>query len=707
MSKTGNSAKDNLSTTQEELLSSEIRYRRLFEAARDGILILDSATLKIIDVNLYMTEMMGYSRDEFIGREVCEFGIPGDKEKNQAVFQKLRETGFIRYYHLPLQNKDGMIWQVEFICNAYQEGNRQVIQCNIRDMTARDQLERALFQLAEHLEVEKARLIEAQSLAKAGSWEMDLQNNKLTWSDETYRIFEIDPAEFGATYEAFLELLPPDERAVVNKAYTESVANHRPYTIEHRLRMKDNRIKVVLEHCRTFYDEEGKPIRSVGTVQDITDRKLIEDQILFNALHDDLTGLANRKLFMQHLHTAIKYGKRHLDSKFAVLFLDIDRFKVVNDSMGHVEGDKLLEQIARRLESSIRTSDLVARIGGDEFTILLTPIADESDALQIAERIQENLKGGFDLTKREIFTSASIGITFSTAKYTHAEDMLRDADIAMYRAKAAGKAQYQVFNPEMHKEALELIQMEIELQQALVRQEFLLYYQPIIDLKTNNIIAFEALVRWHHPTRGMILPGEFIPIAEETGLIPSFGKWIINESCRQLREWQISKQVPSSLMMSVNLSSKQFQQPFLVEQVSEALKTTGLNANCLKLEITESYILGNVETAVEMMNSLRTLGVKICLDDFGTGYSSLSYLQHLPIDYLKIDHSFINQIAKGEDAAEIVYTIIKLAQNLKVKVIAEGIETTHQLAKLQQLNCEYGQGYFFSKPLEAEAVSFY
>ncbi len=707
MSKTDNSAKDNLSTTQEELPNSEIRYRRLFEAARDGILILDSATLKIIDVNLYMTEMVGYSRDELIGREVWELGIPGDKEKNQAVFQKLRETGFVRYYHLPLETKGGVTWQVEFICNGYQEGNRQVIQCNIRDMTARDRLEQALLQLAENLEIEKARLIEAQSLAKAGSWELDVQNNKLTWSDETYRIFEIDPAEFGATYEAFLELLPPDERAVVNKAYTESVANHRPYTIEHRLRMKDNRIKVVLEHCRTFYDEEGKPIRSVGTVQDITDRKLIEEKLLFNALHDDLTGLANRKLFMQHLHTAIKYSKRHLDSKFAVLFLDIDRFKVVNDSLGHVEGDNLLEQIARRLESSIRPSDLVARIGGDEFTILLTPLADESDAMQIAGRIQDNLKGGFHLAEREIFTSASIGITFSTSKYTHAEDMVRDADIAMYRAKAAGKAQYQVFNPEMHKEALELIQMEIELQQALVRQEFLLYYQPIIDLETNTIIAFEALVRWHHPTRGMVLPGEFIPMAEETGLIFQLGKWIINESCRQLREWQISKQVPSSLMISVNLSSKQFQQPLLVEQVAEALETTGLNSSCLKLEITESYILGNPEMAVAMMNSLRALGIKICLDDFGTGYSSLSYLQQLPIDYLKIDQSFVSQMTNDEEAAAIIHTIIELARNLKVKVIAEGIETAPQLAKLQQLNCEYGQGHFFSKPMEAQAASFY
>lgn len=707
MSKTDNSAKDTLSTTQEELRNSEIRYRRLFESARDGVLILDSGTLKIIDVNLYMTEMMGYSRDEFIGREVWEFGIPGHKEKNQAAFQRLRETGFIRYYDMPLETKDGVSWQVEFVCNVYQEGNRQVIQCNIRDMTARNQLEEELRQLAENLEKEKARLVEAQLLAKAGSWEMDLQNNTLTWSDEIYRIFEIEPTEFGATYEAFLELLPPDEQAVVNKAYTQSIANHKPYTIEHRLRMKDNSIKIVHEYCQTFYDEEGKPIRSVGTVKDITERKLIEEQLLYNALHDDLTGLANRKLFMEHLHVAIKHSKRHLDTIFAVLFLDIDRFKVVNDSLGHVEGDKLLEQIARRLESSLRLSDLVARIGSDEFAILLTPLDDEIDARQIAERIQENLKGGFDLTEREIFTSASIGITLSTAKYTHAEDMLRDADIAMYRAMAGGKAQYQVFTPEMHKEALEQIQMEIELRQALVRQEFLIHYQPIINLDTNTIIAFESLIRWQHPTRGMVLPKEFIPMAEETGLIFQLGKWIINESCRQLREWQISNQAASSLMISVNLSSKQFQQPLLVEQVAEALETTGLNSGCLKLEITESYILGNPEMAIAMINGLRSLGVKICLDDFGTGYSSLSYLHQLPIDYLKIDHSFINQIAKGEDAAEIVYTIIKLAQNLKVKVIAEGIETAFQLARLQQLNCEYGQGYFFSKPLEAEAVSFY
>nr|MDQ3324105.1 bifunctional diguanylate cyclase/phosphodiesterase [Acidobacteriota bacterium] len=356
--------------------------------------------------------------------------------------------------------------------------------------------------------------------------------------------------------------------------------------------------------------------------------------------------------------------------------------------------------IARRLESCVRTGDLVARLGGDEFVILLGELAETGEALLVAERIQNDLKHSFDLGGGEIFITTSIGIALSTAGHEKADDMLRDADIAMYHAKAKGKAQYQVFDQAMRERAVMQLQFETEMRRALEHGEFCLHYQPIINLETNNLVGFEALVRWKHPTRGTIEPKEFIATAEENRLILPLGKWILYESCRQLREWQNNNALALALMVSVNLSCKQFLQFDLAEQVAAALRATGLNPSCLKLEITESHIMENTEMAIAMLNHLRALGVEISLDDFGTGYSSLSYLHRFPVDYLKIDRSFVNRMMESKENGEIVHTIIRLAQNLKMKVIAEGVETAEQLARLNQLNCEYGQGYLFSKPLE-------
>lgn len=454
-------------------------------------------------------------------------------------------------------------------------------------------------------------------------------------------------------------------------------------------------------------NEDGIVTGSMRVFTDITERKIAEEQLMHDALHDALTGLANRTLFMHHLRMTIERGKRNKQNLFAVLFLDFDRFKVINDSLGHAEGDKLLKYIARRLEACTRTVDLVARLGGDEFVILLGELSETGEALLVAERILSDLKSSFDLGGSEVFISTSIGITLSTSGHTKAEDMLRDADIAMYRAKANGKAQYQVFDQEMHQQAVMQLQFETDMRHALERGEFRLHYQPIVDLETQQLVGFEALVRWQHPERGMVSPMVFIPTAEENRMILPLGKWILNESCRQLKEWQDENPAAEHLMISVNLSCKQFLQPDLVEQVASALRETGLNPACLKLEITESYIMENTEAAVATMNRLRSLGIEISLDDFGTGYSSLSYLHRLPIDYLKIDRSFVSNMGESKENSEIVYTIIKLAQNLKMKVIAEGIETDEQLAQLHLLNCEYGQGFYFSKPLEAEKTKIF
>lgn len=474
---------------------------------------------------------------------------------------------------------------------------------------------------------------------------------------------------------------------------------------EARLRKKSGEMLWVLVSGAPIIDEHGKLTGTLGMFMDISERKRVESQLLHDAFHDGLTGLANRALFMDHLRMTIERGKSRHSNFHAVLFLDFDRFKVINDSLGHTEGDELLKQIARRLESVTRTGDLLARLGGDEFVILLSEMLVADDAIQVAERIQDDLKLPFDLMGGEVFISASIGIALSTVGHKCADDMLRDADIAMYRAKSKGRAQYQVFNQAMHAQATRRLQLETEMRQALERREFEIHYQPIINLETNELEGFEALVRWRHPEMGLIPPSQFIPAAEETGLILQLGRWVLDESCRQLREWQDDILSASALTMSVNLSCKQFLQSDLAEQVSETLKTRGLAARCLKLEITESHLIENGEKAVTIMNRLRVLGVELILDDFGTGYSSLSYLQRLPINALKIDQSFVSRMTDSEENRELVRTIIKLAQNMKMKVVAEGIETAEQLAQLNHLNCGHGQGYFFSKPLDAEMAA--
>jgi diguanylate cyclase (GGDEF)-like protein/PAS domain S-box-containing protein len=474
---------------------------------------------------------------------------------------------------------------------------------------------------------------------------------------------------------------------------------------ELRLKKKTGEFLYVIVGGAPIINADGEVTGSMGVFTDITERKRAEEQLLHDAFHDSLTGLANRALFMEHLQMVIARARRNRSARFAVLFLDFDRFKMINDSLGHTEGDNLLKQIAARLASLVRPGDLVARLGGDEFTILLNAVADERDITTVAERIQEDLKTPFQIAGREIFISASIGIADSVSDYESAEEVLRDADIAMYRAKAKGKAQYQVFDHTMREQASSQLQIETGMRRALERREFEVHYQPIFRLDSGQPVGFESLVRWRHPSMGLIPPIKFIPAAEESGLILPLGNYILRESCRQLREWQEKFPHAPHLSINVNLSTKQFSQPDLVEQIAAALEATKLNPRCLKLEITESHIMDNSEQAIVVMNRLRALGVELSLDDFGTGYSSLSYLHRLPVNYLKIDRSFVTRMTDGEENSEIVSTIIKLAQNLKMSVVAEGIETAEQLAHLRNLNCAYGQGYYFSKPLEAKSAT--
>jgi diguanylate cyclase (GGDEF)-like protein len=416
------------------------------------------------------------------------------------------------------------------------------------------------------------------------------------------------------------------------------------------------------------------------------------------AFHDSLTGLPNRARFSELLKAEIENNKNVKDHLFAVLFLDLDRFKNINDSMGHTYGDLLLMAFAQRIEKTLRPTDVLARFGGDEFAILASSITNASDAIAIAERIQESLRLPFQLDKNCAFASSSIGIALSSG-YTQPEDILRDADIAMYRAKENGKARYEMFDQHMHARAVSRLQLESDLRQAVERQEFCVYYQPIVALDSGKIAGFEALVRWNHPRLGLLQPGEFIEIAEETGMIVSIGQWVLEDACNTVREWQAQSVASRDLTLSVNLSAKQVVQRQLVDSVKQALDRTKFDPRCLKLEITETVVMQNAEAAAEIFRELRKLGVQLSIDDFGTGYSSLSYLHRFPLNYLKIDRSFVNRLTIDHENS-IVKTILSLARNLQMEVIAEGIELEEEFDQLRALGCEYGQGYFFSEPVD-------
>src|SRR6267378_2489980 len=455
----------------------------------------------------------------------------------------------------------------------------------------------------------------------------------------------------------------------------------------------------VLQSASVARNADGEPLHLILQIQDITERKRAEQQVHHAAFHDALTGLPNRTLLSDHLSLALARAKRNKEYQFAVLFLDLDRFKMVNDSLGHTLGDQLLVELSRRLESCMRKSDTVARLGGDEFSMLLDGIKDPYDAIFIAERIQEELMIPFDLNGHDFLTTSSIGIAFSQTGYESPEDILRDADIAMYRAKANGKARYEVFDVAMHAHAVEALTLERELRRAIERNEIRVHYQPIFSLSDQRLVGFESLARWDSETLGPVSPLQFIPLAEETGLIIPLGMAVLNEACQQMHKWHTQFPSVPKLSVSVNLSSKQFQQLSLVDHIKDALRKTKLDPECLQLEITESVIMENAEEAAEMLSQLKALGVKLSIDDFGTGYSSLSYLHSFPFDILKIDRSFVTRMGTDKESTGIIETILILAGKLGKRAIAEGIETPGQLADLVAAGCDYGQGYLFSKPI--------
>jgi diguanylate cyclase (GGDEF)-like protein/PAS domain S-box-containing protein len=452
------------------------------------------------------------------------------------------------------------------------------------------------------------------------------------------------------------------------------------------------------------------PIPGVGdavvSFADISELKDAQRKIYHQAFHDTLTGLPNRTLFMEHLVIAGRRAKRSESYRFAVLYLDIDRFKIINDSLGHAIGDGLLVAFAERLQKTLRDIDILGRFSGDEFVILLDDIAGRDYAERVAKRLQKELRAPFLIDGHEIFAPASLGIVLNTRAYDRPEDIIRDADTAMYHAKERGRAQFQIFDQRLHEKAARLLRVETDLRKAIQNDEFELHYQPIVAMDSGSVIGFEALIRWMHPTRGRIDPNDFIPVAEETGLIIPIGRWVLQEACRDLISWQ--RRIPHHppLFMSVNISSRQFLRPKLLEEILDVLKTCGLPPSQLKLEITETAIMENTEETLRLIHRLKDSGIQMVIDDFGTGYSSMSYLQQLPVKTLKVDRSFVSKMQRASDENKnIVETIISLAHKLKMNVVAEGVETLEQFSALSAMKCQLAQGYLFSKPLEKARIN--
>ncbi|MDD4730991.1 MAG: EAL domain-containing protein [Desulfovibrio sp.] len=543
--------------------------------------------------------------------------------------------------------------------------------------------------------------------AVEGIYQVGRDGHFISGNPSLARIFGFtSPAEFMGVANASPEALFFEESR--RKEYYQVLEQEAEVqNFESRVRRADGRVIWISENARRISDTHGRTLYYEGSVEDITLRKEAEDQLMHQAFHDPLTNLPNRLLFQDHLQMALERSRRRDDYLFAVLYLDLDRFKIINDSLGHDIGDSLLRAVSRVLVRCARSVDTVARFGGDEFAILLEEIAAPRDAIKIARRILDEISQPFVLDGNEVFTSASIGIVLHTGTYQRPEALLRDADTAMYRAKELGKSRFKVFNHRMHEQALHLMELETDLRKAMDHDEFHAVFQPIVRLEDLGIAGFEVLVRWHHPVHGVIAPDHFIPLAEDTGLIYGIDRQMLDEACAQAARWK--ERFPERffdtedpMTVSMNFSGKHLKQPALLGRVEEALQRYGLDPRIVNLEITEHTLMDNPAQAGEMLAKLKEMGVGLCIDDFGTGYSSLSYLQRFPIDVVKIDRSFVTGMENDPDSRAIVQTVISLGRALGLRVVAEGVETASQLDILRRAGCRYAQGYLFSRPAEVE-----
>ena len=671
-----------------ELRQSRDRLRQLeqaLETAQVGVAITDR-DLTVRWANPALAEMHGAVSADLLGRPLANF-LPEELRdldfRNLAGMRRLRGEG-------ESSRADGSRFPVEVLFDLVLDDQSEpvgvVAVC--QEISERRRAEEALRESEE-------RYTLAVRGANDGIWDWDLVTDRIYYSNRWKSMLGLEEEEVPPSPESWFSRVHPEDLPGLRTRLERHLAGATEmFEDEHRLEHHDGDYRWMLARGVALLGKDGTPCRLAGSQTDITDRKV----------HDPLTGLPNRALFLDRLEGARARAKRGGRNLFAVLFLDLDRFKVVNDSLGHPVGDQLLVAVAGRIESCIRPGDTVARLGGDEFAVLIEEIAEFDESTEVASRIHSAFTQPFLAGDHELFVTVSIGISLGSSESQDLAGLLRDADTAMYRAKIAGRGRSQVFTGEMRSEVMAQLQLENDLRRAIERREFEVFYQPILTLRTAEITGFEALVRWHHPERGLVEPARFISAAEETGIIVPLGMWVLEEACRQLRAWREADPAWAELSMSVNLSPKLFAQAHLVRDIVTLLDRTGLPPRLLKLELTEGILVHNPQAANAMLKELRAMGIGVCIDDFGTGYSSLSYLTSLNVDVLKIDCSFIHNMTKGSDGNEVVRNIVRLAAGLGLAVVAEGVETPDQRDQLDAMDCEFVQGFHFSRPVDADTV---
>ena len=697
----GTGEKDAASAEREE------RLRRLVEQASDAFFVHDLEG-KFVDVNQLACESLGYTREELLGMSVMDLEEGLDAPGLEKLWDQIVREGPVTLdgFH---RRKDGTVFPVEVRIGPFETEGSRLMLAVARDVTERRKAEAALKESEERF-----RQLFEHSL------------DALFVHDDTGKMIDCNEEacrSLGYTREELLllsakdfvvDVIPEEDRRRKDDTPWKKALTGEPGQRNANFHINEHRRK----NGTTFPVEAGVGAIDYGdrrlifvSARDVTERKALEGRLSYLALHDPLTGLPNRTLLTERLEHALEKMNSgwdpHCKGSVALLFMDLDNFKVVNDSLGHNSGDRLLQEVADRLTGCLRSGDTVARLGGDEFVVLLEDVAGPHEVAGAARRIADTLQDPFVLDGHDLLVTASIGVVLDSPgeKSLDEEGLLRAADVAMYVSKKNGKNRYEIFDPSMGVQALERLQLESELRRALEREEFVLYYQPKIRLRTGEVVGVEALLRWEHPGRGLVPPLDFIPIAEDTGLIIPLGRWVLQEACRQATEWWGTGPACPPPVISVNLSARQLVQDELVEDVAAILGDSGLDPRRLELEITESVVLDGARETVEKLEGLRGLGIGLSIDDFGTGYSSMSYLKHFPVDSLKIDRSFIEGLGRDSEASAIVSAIVSLARALGIEVVAEGVETEEQLGHLRGMDGDLAQGYYFAKPLPAPAAS--
>ncbi|AIE73387.1 MULTISPECIES: EAL domain-containing protein [unclassified Synechocystis] len=688
------------------LAESEKKYRHIVELTSEGIWILDQEQQTIF-ANQQLADMLGYSVQEILDKNITAFvlaihHLPESEQEHQECLQSFPSCvlpNHYQVYDVQLQRRDGsVLWGLVSRSAWYDEwGNYRGELVMLTDITARKSVEQALSASEQRLEGILGSIQDVVWSADAVSFATLYLNpaTAIVYGQCLQTCYQSKNFWFEGVHPGDRPLLECHLQLLMEKGHTE---------LEYRIIQPAGKERWLFRRSQLVRDNQDRPIRIDGIDSDITERKSAAEKLHYNANHDPLTNLPNRLLFLDRLGHALQRNLRRQEFRFAVLFLDLDGFKIINDSLGHSCGDLLLQGIAHRLRQCLRPEDTLARLGGDEFTMLIENITCPEDVVAIAQRIHYVLQKPFNLKGQEIFTNTSIGIALNHAYYRHPQDILRDADTAMYRAKAAGKGRYAIFNQTMHHHAVQRLQRENDLRRAIDRHELRLHYQPIVCLKTGQLQGVEALLRWQHPEEGLLLPGEFVAIAEETGLIVPMGDWILWEASQQILKLKQHFPRLPYLQVSVNVSVRQLRDQRIIQTVDEILATTNLAPQDLKLEITESLLIDNLDLAADVLLNLRRRNIQISLDDFGTGYSSLSYLHRFPITTLKVDRSFVNAMEPNDQNTAIVHTIVTLAHTLGLDVIAEGIETEKHLTQLHWLGCDGGQGYYFAQPIPSEKL---